>query len=275
MKSAIFASAMALAVAAPAHAQSASSTWTGPYVGGQFGIGLLDGDNARVTFDTNRDGSFGDTVRTTSGADAFSPGFCSGSAFGPRPGSGCDSVEDGIEGGVHAGFDFDMGGIVLGVVGEYDRHDIEDSVTAFSTTPASYTFTRKLKDSYGIRARAGVPISPDALLYATGGVVNGRFRHSFESSNTANAFEVTDRGSRNWGYRFGGGAEYRVARNFSVGALYLLTSIKDDDSSVSVTRGTAGATNPFILANPAGTEMMRTDDRFRTHSFKLTGSLRF
>lgn len=36
-------------------------------------------------FDTNRDGNFNDTVRTTLGANAFSEGFCQGAAQGRTP----------------------------------------------------------------------------------------------------------------------------------------------------------------------------------------------
>src|SRR4028119_1452366 len=106
--------------AVPASAQDRPS-WSGLYVGGQIGYGNVDSDRATVRFDTNRDGTFGDTIRTTTGADAFSTGFCSGVAYTARAIDGCDTVESGIEGGVHAGFDADLGGFVVGVVGEYDR----------------------------------------------------------------------------------------------------------------------------------------------------------
>ena len=39
----------------------------------------------------------------------------------------------------------------------------------------------------------------------------------------------------------------------AVGLLYLFTDVKDKGTRVAVTQGTAGATNPFILVNPAGT----------------------
>ena len=35
----------------------------------------------QVVFDTNRDGTYGDTVRTIANVDAFSPGFCGGAAM--------------------------------------------------------------------------------------------------------------------------------------------------------------------------------------------------
>lgn len=270
------ASLVALAIAAlsasPASAQS--SGWSGPYVGGQIGGTFLVKDNATVQFDTNRDGTFGDTVNTAAGANAFSPGFCGGRANTTTPAGGCDRSDSGIEGGVHAGYDAMLGGLVLGLVAEYDRHDIDDSVSAFSTTPARYTLTRLLRSSFGLRARAGAAVTPSTLLYVTGGVVRGSFRQSFSTSNTANAFAVTDRNTQGWGYRLGGGIEQKLGRSFSVGALYLYSSIEDDDGRISVTQGTAPATNPFILVNSGGTVFRRTD-RFESHALKLTASLRF
>lgn len=268
----LLAASLATLAASPAAAQSTG--WTGPYVGGQIGAGFLVKDNARTEFDINRDGRFGDTVSTAAGANAFSPGFCGGTATSTAPGTGCDRSERELEGGVHAGFDAELSGVVVGVVAEYDRHNIKDSVSAFSTTPASYTLTRTLRSSYGLRARAGVAITPATLLYATGGVVRGSFRQSFATSNTANAFAITDGKTKGWGYCAGGGVEQKLGGNFSVGALYLYSSIKDDDSAISVTQGTAPATNPFVLANPSGTVIRRTD-RFESHSLKLTASLRF
>ncbi len=271
------ASVFAIALTATsAQAQDRTTSWTGPYVGGQIGVTNIDNDrNPQVRFDTNRDGTFSDTVRTAAGADAFSPGFCDGRANGVSPQGGCDNGDQALEGGAHIGYDMDLGGFVVGVVGEYDRTSLEDSVSAFSTTPANYVLTRKLRDSFGIRARVGVPVG-SALLYATGGAVHGRFRNSFTSSNTANAFAVTDTRTNGWGYRLGGGAEQRLGGGLSVGILYLYSSIKDDgDNRIDVTRGTAPTTTPVVLTNAAGTQFQRTDERFRSHAVKATASFRF
>lgn len=263
------------ALATPAAAQDRSG-WSGIYAGGQIGYGSVKSDRATVRFDTNLDGNFGDTVRTGAGADAFSPGFCAGDTSSALAADGCDDSERGLEGGVHVGADFDVGGLVVGVVGEYDRHDQRDSVTAFSTTPAFYTLTRKLRSSYGVRARAGVALTSRTLAYATAGLVRGSFRQSFATSNTANAFAVSDRNTSGWGHRLGAGLEQRVTDNVSLGLLYLYSSIKDEDGGfIDVTRGTAAATNPFVLVNPNGTRFQRSDDRFVSHAARLTASLRF
>jgi outer membrane immunogenic protein len=274
MKLASMAFAATMFVASPALAQDDRS-WTGFYLGGQAGYGLQPGDgDETILFDTSLDGSFADTVKTSGGADAFSPGFCGGSANGPTPGEGCRGDRDGIEYGGHAGFDYETGGgIVLGVVGDYSRSRLRDSVSSFSTTPARYTMTRRLRDVFSLRARAGVSTGP-TLFYGTGGVVRGSIRNSFTTSNTANSF--TGNGNeKGWGYAFGGGVEQRMGANFSVGLQYLYRSIDAGDYVVRAGPGTAGLTNPFRIVNPNGTDFRRSDDDFTSHGVNLTASFRF
>lgn len=266
--------AAAILAAGPALAQDEGS-WTGFYVGGQAGYGFQPGDgNETIRFDTGLDGSFGENVNTSGGANAFSPGFCGGAASGATPNDGCRDDRDGIEYGAHAGFDYETGGgIVLGVVGDYSRSRLRDSVSAFSTTPARYTMTRRLRDVFTLRARAGVSTG-STLFYGTGGVVRGSIRNSFTTSNTANSF--TGNGNeKGWGYALGGGVEQRVGANFSVGLQYLYRSIDSGDYVVRAGPGTAGLTNPFRIVNPNGTDFARSDDDFTSHGISLTASFRF
>ena len=259
--------------AAPAAAQSADQSWTGPYVGGRLGYAFQKSDKGEtVLFDTDLDGSFGDTVTTGTGANAFSPGFCGGSAQGRTPAGNCADDRDGTDWAAHAGFDYQIGPVVVGLVGDYGRTDISDSVAAFSTTPAFYTLTRELRSNASLRARAGVA-SGNTLVYGTGGVAWGRIRNSFATSNTANAF--TNTGNEDaWGYRVGGGVEQRLGGGFSIGAQYLYTSLKDDDFRVRA-GGPAPAGNPFLRANPSGTDFARSGDRFNSHSAHVAVSFRF
>ena len=152
----MLASASLTIAATPAFAQSEDEEWEGPYIGGSIGLAAQTNDrNEQVLFDTNRDGNFGDTVRTTTGANAFSPGFCGGAANGRTPIEGCRGDQDGLEYNIRAGYDIQQGNIVYGVVFEGGKSDAKDSVSAFSTTPAFYYFTRELDYSVGARARVG------------------------------------------------------------------------------------------------------------------------
>ncbi|MFD1950340.1 outer membrane protein [Sphingomonas arantia] len=264
---------LALAVGSPAMAQVTDS-WTGPYVGGQLGYGFQPKDRGEaVLFDNNLDGTFGDTVNTAAGANAFSPGTCGGSAATNVPAGGCVGDRNGVDWKVHAGYDMQFGSIVVGVVGDYGRATISDSVSTYSTTPASYTMTRRLRDNASIRARAGFALG-DTLIYGTGGGAWGKVRNSFASTNVANVF--TGNGNDDaWGYRVGGGIEQRVAPNFSIGAQYLFTSLKDGSYNVRTSRGTSPANNPFVLVNTDGTDFRRSGDRFNSHVAAVTASFRF
>ena len=260
-------------LATPAFAQSEDEEWEGGYIGGSIGLSAQNNDrNESILFDTNRDGDFGDTVRTVTGANAFSPGFCGGAANGRTPIEGCRGDKDGLEYNIRAGYDVQQGNIVYGVVLEGGKSDIRDSVSAFSTTPAFYYFTRELDYSLGARARVGYA-ARGALFYATGGVAYAKIENEFETSNTANSF--SDNGNSNsWGYSVGGGTEVKIAKNFSLGLEYLYTNYVDDDYRVNVGRGTAPATNPFLLVS-GGTDFRRSDSDFDMHNIRLTAAFRF
>ncbi len=260
-------------MATPALAQT-DDGWTGFYVGGQLGYGFQPADGGEtILFDTNLDGTFGEAVNTSTGANAFSPGFCGGAANGPTPADGCDDDRDGIEYGAHVGFDYDAGGVVVGIVGDYNRSRLRDSVSAFSTTPARYTMTHTLRDSFSLRARVGFG-SGATLFYGTGGVVRGSFRNSFSTSNAANSF-VGNGNEKGWGYVLGGGVEQRLTPSLSLGLQYLYRSIDAGDYVVRAGPGTAGLTNPFRIVNPNGTDFLRSGDNFTAHGVNLTASFRF
>ena len=258
--------------ASPALAQSAD--WTGPYVGGRLGYTTQPQDkDETILFDTDLNGTFGDTVNTVAGVNAFSRGFCGGAARSATS-NGC-ADRDGSEWAVHAGYDYQLGSsIVAGLVAEYGRSTIVDSVTAFSTTPAFYSFTRRLRDHASIRARVGFALG-DTLVYGTGGAAYGKIRHSFTTSNAANTFTLAGDDEGKWGYRAGGGVEQRVSDNFSIGAQYLYTSLKDEDFTVRAGGTNLPVSNPFLRTNPNGTDFARSSSRFTSHNVSVTANFRF
>ena len=268
-----------VALTSPAFAQSddAGDKWSGFYVGASIGnTDPRGGDDGTLLFDTNLDGSYGDTVRTGAGADAFSPGFCGGVATGRTPGEGCFDDRGGTTLGARMGYDWQMGHWVFGALAEYNRHDVRDGVSGFSTTPASYAMIRELDSTIALRARAGISFgqSNDWLAYATAGAVRAKLNNRFETTNTANAFDLTDSGDAD-GVQFGLGVERKIAGNVSLGLEYLRTRLDDEDTIVRVSRGTAPATNPFLLVNANGTDMRRSDDRLDLDTLQLTLNYRF
>jgi outer membrane immunogenic protein len=249
-------------------------TWTGPYVGGSLGFsGQPNDKNETIEFDTDLDGSFNDSVTGASGVDAFQRGFCGGSAEDVNV-DNCED-DDGVTIAAQAGYDFEISpGFIVGGVAEYGRSRVEDSVTAFSSTPALYTFTRRLRGNGSLRARAGMTFG-DILAYATGGLAFGRIRHSFRTTNEVNTFTESGDNSRASGYRLGGGAEYRLMQSLTVGAQYLYTSLKDDDYRVRAGGNNLPIANPFTFENSSGTDFRRSSERFNSHNVSIVANYRF
>lgn len=278
MKITLFATATAAALtlaAGVANAQPAN--WTGFYVGGVVGYAdRSEKGNETIGFDTNLDGTYGDTVKTAAGADAFSPGFCGGSFKTNAAAGGCNKDDDtDVELGVRAGYDYQFAGNwVVGGVIEYSQVQFSDAVTAFSTTPAAYNFTRKLRDLFAIRARGGYAFG-DNLIYATGGFAEGNVHHTFRTTNTVNAFPLSGGGDAK-GYQLGVGFEHKFTPNISLGGEFIRTRLSDDDFGArAINNGTTAATNPFLLVNPQGTGFLRTSEHITYNSFRVTAAYRF
>lgn len=265
-----------LLVCSPAAAQEidTSSTFNGPYASGIIGLSAQPNDrNETLVFDTTGNGNFNDSVKTVSGANAFSPGFCGGAANGNSPAQGCRSDRDGLEYFGRIGFDKRAGSFVYGALVEGGRTELRDSVSGFSTTPASYTVTRESDYNINARLRAGYTPNGGVLFYVTGGGAHAKLDNRFTTTNGANRF--TDNGRSNaWGYQGGGGVEAMVLNNVSIGIEYLYTSLSDDDYVVNVGPGTAGPTNPFLIQN-GQTDLRRSNNDLNTHSLRFTTSFRF
>lgn len=275
LKTVMMASAAVVALSSPALAQTDDEAgFNGLYVGGSFGYSVQNNDvNSRINFDRNRDGNFSDTVVTAAGANAFSPGSCNGAATSATPGTGCDNDKDGIDFAGRVGFDIQRGNLVFGLVGEAGRTRITDSVSAFSTTPASYTMTRDVRFQAAVRARAGYTPDNKTLFYGTGGGSYARVGNYFSTTNTANAFATNGRYDL-YGYQAGGGIEHMFGPHFSIGLEYLYNRFKDRKGVVRVSQGSAPLTNPFILGG-GGTDFQRSDNRFSWHTGRVTASFRF
>ncbi len=271
--------AAATVIATPAIAQDTGPYFDGFYVGGSISADTPnDSRNDRIVFDTNRDGEFDNFVRTTTGADAFSTGFCRGDAGGATRASSCGGNDLEVGYAIRAGVDKRINGgpLVAGLLVEGAKPGVEDFTTAFSTTPASYTIEREI--DYSVMARGRVGISPGdgrGLFYVTGGVGFARVDHNFSTTNGANSF--TPNNERDWkfGGQVGGGAELMLTRNIGLGLEYLYSSYDDEDYFVAVGQGTAPInTNPFLLTS-GGTNLTTADNDLDYHSFRTTLNFRF
>ena len=171
---ALFAAASVAAIAAPAAAQDATDgTFTGPRA------------EALVGYDVSKAGSDID--------DDFNEDN--------------DQSIDGVTYGVGIGYDFNAGGVVLGLEGEYT--DSSADVEFDDGDPETFGLgnVNAGRDLY-VGVRAGVLASPDLLLYAKGGYSNARYNlnGSFDGDEYRAKID-TD------GFRLGAGAEYALNEN--------------------------------------------------------------
>ncbi|RYD49577.1 MAG: porin family protein [Sphingomonadales bacterium] len=276
MKLLLLGAATIVAAATPAFAQD--DGFTGVYVGGTFGYSVQNNDvGETIVFDRDLNGTFGDTVVTAAAGspNAFSPGFCNGRARTNAPAGQCENDRDNVEYSARIGFDQQYpGGMVLGVVLDAGKSRIRDSVSAYSTTPASYSMTRKIDWTAGLRLRAGYAAGNNTLFYATGGATYAKVEHSFRTTNALNAFEGRGKDDA-WGFTAGGGVEQKLASNISMSLEYLYTRFKDDEYTVRATRGTSATNNPFVLSGAGGTDFRRSDENFDYHGIRTALTFRF
>jgi outer membrane immunogenic protein len=272
----------ATTLAAPAFAQDAApvsegrdSHFNGVYIQGFGGYSAQNNDTSeRLKFDTDGDGKYNNSVTTTTGANAFSPGFCTGKARGATRAAGCRSDRDGAEYGGRIGYDRRMGNFVVGGLIEGAKTEAKDAVSGYSTTPASYAIQREMDWSASARLRAGYTPGGGALFYVTGGGSYAKLDHSFYTTNTANSFDEHRDSKGVWGWQAGGGTEIMVADHVSLGLEYLYNRYSDNKYNVEVGRGTAPVTNPFLLGSGT-TRLKNSDKNFDYHSLRATVGFRF
>jgi len=116
-------------------------------------------------------------------------------------------------GGLQAGYNWQMGQIVLGVETDIEfasiKSDISGGVTGFADL---YAGTRTLNDFGTVRGRLGFAFDR-ALLYATGGFAYGNLQDSISRTNALPGWIVS--GSAQSGFVVGGGLEYMLAPAWS------------------------------------------------------------
>ncbi|HEX3496193.1 MAG TPA: outer membrane protein [Methylocella sp.] len=180
-------------------------TWTGIYIGGQVGYAWFNGSNRFNGFDP----FFND-----------GQGIFLNSSVGGTP--------NGVIGGGHVGYDYQINQWVLGVEGTVDGTSLTN--TAVAVFPdGSVLRARSNADIQGsIRGRLGIAWDR-ALIYATGGVAFGGFNTnvSFNGTDFATGvpfFANANVSSTRTGWTVGGGIDYAVTNNWSIFAEYRFTN---------------------------------------------------
>ena len=123
---------------------------------------------------------------------------------------------DGVAYGVGAGYDFQLGGMVAGIEGEWMDSDTNGCRNAFLTATDRICATGK-RDLYA-GARIGAAVTPSTLLYAKAGYTNARIGVNYTDTATpANNFTARDNLD---GIRVGAGVEQKLLSNLYAKAEY-------------------------------------------------------
>jgi outer membrane immunogenic protein len=122
-------------------------------------------------------------------------------------GTNNNNAINGVVGGIQAGYNYDMGGFVLGAEADFNLTNVHHS-EAGSTVRVNNFGT--------VRARAGL-VADRFMPYVTAGVAYGR--GYIEVAGTGKEEQT------HWGWAAGLGAEYAVADNITVRAEYIHTGL--------------------------------------------------
>jgi len=195
-------------------------TWTGFYIGGNFGYGWANADTDVEPFSTNPVLPFTDAVPVN---------------LQPDP--------SGFIGGGQIGFNWQWNKwLVLGIESDFQGSDIEGhdrSNPIFNTAgvapfPDSFEEAHERMQWFGsTRGRIGISPWCRVLLYATGGVAYGSVDYSaslnFGPTPPRTFAYPVDFTETQVGWTVGGGFEYAIGHHWTVKAEYLYYDLGDAD----------------------------------------------
>jgi outer membrane immunogenic protein len=127
----------------------------------------------------------------------------------------------GVIGGGQAGFNYQIGNIVLGVEGDMSAADIKGSVT---DTVNAYTVTTKLDWLATVRGRVGLAFDR-ILVYGTAGVAIAHAKSTLDDSFSGPLVITTTSSADYVGWTGGGGIEWALSPNWSIKGEYLYADL--------------------------------------------------
>ena len=124
---------------------------------------------------------------------------------------------DGITYGAQVGYDFQAGGLVLGVEGEASDSTVDECATGVNLA-GDQLCANAGRDLYA-GGRIGYALSPNVLLYGKAGYTNARLSLDYDDGTAATTLDFHQRQNLD-GFRVGGGLEFALGPNSFVKAEY-------------------------------------------------------
>jgi outer membrane immunogenic protein len=206
---------------APVKAVAPASGWTGFYIGGNVGYGWDSGSSGVSALSTDA---------------ALAPALAAILAAGSYPTSLSPSAK-GVIGGGQIGYNWQLPSQwLIGLEADLQGSGIKGSASQ-TLSPALFDMTStgvtKSIDWFGtVRGRVGFLVTPQWLLYGTGGLAYGETKSSFTTTDLAfgcvpNATLCANGASSGTraGWTAGAGAEAMLAPNWSVKVEYLYVDL--------------------------------------------------
>jgi outer membrane immunogenic protein len=205
-------------------------TWTGFYIGGQVGYAWAR-DNGSI----NNPAPPAAVVAT---AAAF------GIVLPPTVFLPFTTNPQGVIGGAHVGYNLQINQWVVGLEGSVDGTSVNRTVFAGAFCPLFCgNVTTKAEIQGSIRGRAGIAFDR-VLIYATGGAAFAGIKNFYNTNITIPALPggplFGSVSKTRTGWTVGGGIEYAVTNNWSVGAEYRYSDF-GRYNDFSATAGVPGA----------------------------------
>jgi outer membrane immunogenic protein len=207
-------------------------TWTGFYVGLNAGGIISSGSRSATLYDPN----FGFL-------SSYFPG-------------GIGNGQSGFIGGGQAGYDWQTGAFVLGIVTDFDGTTLGKNFN-FTSAPFAGVGPFYNGDTLNVNAKAsldwlgttrgkvGFVVTPDnrLMIYGTGGVAYGGGSSHFNVYDSVyNAYWTGNPSSSRVGWTAGAGVEYALTNNIEIGGEYLYVDLGDTHIT---TAGNAAAATVF------------------------------
>ena len=143
---------------------------------------------------------------------------------------GDDTDIDGFFGGLQAGFNWQMDSILLGVEGDISLASIQADADFRTDFIGDALRADTTVDWFGTaRLRGGFLVTPDLLLYATGGLAWGSVDTSYDLDLDGDGIASNDESTTHLGWTLGGGAEFALSDNLSLKAEYLYVDLGEEE----------------------------------------------
>jgi outer membrane immunogenic protein len=198
------------------------SNWNGWYIGGNVGYGWGNG-----------------ATDFTDLAVPFSPAVGDSTSF--------DAKSKGVVGGGQFGYNWQVGSFLAGLEADIQGSGVKGTadqpLLATGAPIGTLSSTQSLSWFGTVRGRLGFTVSPDLLLYGTGGLAYGGVDNSASivstgtGTGTVPGVSVSDTRT---GWAAGGGAEWMFTRGWSAKVEYLHIDLGNASALATQQLGTAG-----------------------------------